>query len=328
MGQNKSVSIIIPAYNSERFIAEAIESALNQSWTNKEIIVVDDGSNDATFDLAISYKSKGVKVIQQKNKGACAARNLGIKNATGDFIQLLDSDDILLPEKIERQIIQQKSNKQLTFCNTLNFFGEDKNELSPTGRYPNNIDLKDLITNYYIFTPTVLLPKEIFEKYGAYNEKLLRAQEHEFHVRVAASGYNFVNLNFEGVLIRHHKSKGRISNKSVKNTFDNDIYLLKLIESHIENFLLSSHKREVELYNELVNLAIFKAQQHGNIGSFKGIKEISNYIKSLIDRKKFFVNYNYKANILYNRLLKVLGLKTFEYLRYLLLTKPKSVLRF
>jgi glycosyltransferase involved in cell wall biosynthesis len=98
------VSILIPAYNAERWIRETIESAISQTWQKKEIIVVDDGSTDKTLQIIKGYQSKCVKVIAQGNMGGPAARNVALKYAQGDFIQWLDHDDILSPYKIFRQI--------------------------------------------------------------------------------------------------------------------------------------------------------------------------------------------------------------------------------
>jgi len=99
-----SVSILIPCYNVERWIADALESALDQTWPDKEIIVVDDGSTDRSLDIAQGYAHRGVKVIAQKNNGASAARNRGLAEARGSYIQYLDADDLLAPDKIERQM--------------------------------------------------------------------------------------------------------------------------------------------------------------------------------------------------------------------------------
>jgi glycosyltransferase involved in cell wall biosynthesis len=98
------VSIIIPLYNSEKYIAETIRSAQKQTWSNKEIIVVDDGSTDNSLKVANSCMDKDTRIITQQNKGASAARNAGLKEAQGEFIQFLDADDLLSENKIARQI--------------------------------------------------------------------------------------------------------------------------------------------------------------------------------------------------------------------------------
>ena len=98
------VSILIPAYNSAKYIHSAIESAVSQTWPNKEIIVVDDGSKDDTYQIASSFNSPFVRVVSQNNRGASAARNYALLLSKGDYIQWLDSDDILSVDKITKQI--------------------------------------------------------------------------------------------------------------------------------------------------------------------------------------------------------------------------------
>src|ERR1700761_8333481 len=98
------VSIIIPAYNSAAHLRETIQSALDQTWPEKEIIIVDDGSADHSLAIAKEFKRKDVRVFSQQNKGASAARNKGLREAKGDYIQFLDGDDLLDSLKIEKQL--------------------------------------------------------------------------------------------------------------------------------------------------------------------------------------------------------------------------------
>src|ERR1700743_511407 len=98
------VSILIPAYNAEPWIADTIKSALGQTWPRKEIIVVDDGSKDRTLAVARQFAGAEVTVVTQKNAGASAARNQAFTLSRGDYIQWLDADDLLAPDKISRQM--------------------------------------------------------------------------------------------------------------------------------------------------------------------------------------------------------------------------------
>jgi glycosyltransferase involved in cell wall biosynthesis len=96
------VSILIPAYNAEPWIAETIGSALAQTWSNKEIIVVDDGSSDQTLRIAKLFAGKTVSVVTQVNQGAAAARNRAYSLCQGDYIQWLDADDLLDRDKVSQ----------------------------------------------------------------------------------------------------------------------------------------------------------------------------------------------------------------------------------
>ena len=102
------VSILITSYNAEPWIAETLDSAVNQTWPNTEVIVVDYGSTDGTLAIARRFEGANVRVIHQENRGACAARNRALAEAQGDFIQYLDADDLLEPDKIERQVRRLK----------------------------------------------------------------------------------------------------------------------------------------------------------------------------------------------------------------------------
>jgi glycosyltransferase involved in cell wall biosynthesis len=104
MEQAQLVSILIPAYNKEAWIEDTIKSALAQTWQRKELIIVDDGSQDRTLDIIRRFESPQVKVVAQQNQGACAARNTAYSLAQGAYIQWLDADDLLHAQKIEFQM--------------------------------------------------------------------------------------------------------------------------------------------------------------------------------------------------------------------------------
>ncbi len=94
----------MPAHNAEATIAESLRSAIVQTWQRKEIVVIDDGSTDRTAEIARGFSSKNVRVVSTENRGMCAAVNLALSISQGDYIQELDSDDILVADKIERQL--------------------------------------------------------------------------------------------------------------------------------------------------------------------------------------------------------------------------------
>ena len=124
---NCRVSILIPAYNAERFVGAAFQSALDQSWPETEIILVDDGSTDQTLAVARRYESAKLKIICQENRGAAAARNTALRKAQGDFIQYLDADDLLSPDKIQEQLILLRENPDCLSVSSAIYFldGQD-----------------------------------------------------------------------------------------------------------------------------------------------------------------------------------------------------------
>lgn len=124
------VSVIIPVYKVERYIAETIESVLSQTYQNFEIIIVDDESPDQSIEICRKFSDRRIKIIQQKNRGLAGARNTGIRQSQGQYIALLDSDDLWLPEKLERHLNHLKSRPEVgvSFCRSV-FIDENGNPL-------------------------------------------------------------------------------------------------------------------------------------------------------------------------------------------------------
>lgn len=126
--ENPLVTVIVPAYNAARYIEETLESIIQQTYQAIEIIVVDDGSSDNTGDIIKSYNS-GVHYLYQENSGSCASpRNNGLSHAKGQFVTFFDADDIMIPDKIERQVkdLQLHPDATMSICNYRNFIGADK----------------------------------------------------------------------------------------------------------------------------------------------------------------------------------------------------------
>ena len=119
---NPLVSVIIPLYNAEKSISETIYSVTSQSYYNWEIIIINDGSTDKSLSIIKSFESEKIKVISVENGGASRARNIGISIAKGDYIQFLDSDDIISHDKLRNQVaLLEKYNASIVFCNTFRF---------------------------------------------------------------------------------------------------------------------------------------------------------------------------------------------------------------
>ena len=314
---SKTVSIIIPAYNSEKYISEAIESAINQTWQHKEIIVIDDGSADNTYSVACSYKKEGVEVLQQKNKGACAARNLGIKHSKGDYIQLLDSDDILLPQKISSQI-ELCNETDVVFCKTI-AFKDGQNPFDktiPIVEKSYEIFLSDIILRHIVVTSTLLASKMVFEKFGVFDERLRRAQEHDVNIRLLANGVKYIYDGSHNVLARQHNSPHRISNSKTSKNRDSDLIFLSNTEENIDKYIAANNCVDnFDLINEFCRLIIFFAQSYGNIKDFDTVKLFEKYLLKMKNKYNFKQKVMYKSKFSYNALLEVLGLTNFERLR-------------
>jgi glycosyltransferase involved in cell wall biosynthesis len=196
------VSILIPAYNAESWIADTIRSALAQTWPRKEIIVVDDGSHDQTLSIARQFGAEGVTVVRQKNQGASVARNKALAVSQGDYIQWLDADDLLSRDKIAKQMdaAEQCQNKRtLLSCGWGYFrYRPSKAKFVPTLLWcdlsPVEWVLRKWEGNYHMQTATWLVSRDLIEAAGPWDPRLMGDDDGEYFCRVllASSGVRFV----------------------------------------------------------------------------------------------------------------------------------------
>ena len=199
----KIVSIIIPAFNAEKWIGPAIESAIAQTWSWKEIIVVDDGSKDSTLKIARSYASPVVNVVARENHGASSARNFGLSIAQGEYIQWLDADDLLAPSKIEMQMKAAEilHNSEILFSGSWGkFFSRPEMAVfSPNRLWEGLCPLEWLLRKmeYNLWMPPMVFitNRRLIESAGVWNERLSLNDDGEYFSRVIsrATKVCFVN---------------------------------------------------------------------------------------------------------------------------------------
>jgi glycosyltransferase involved in cell wall biosynthesis len=196
------VSILIPAYNAGPWIADTIRSAQRQLWPNKEIIVVDDGSRDDTLAAAQRFASSGVVVVSQQNAGASAARNRAFSLCHGDFIQWLDADDLLAPDKISRQMeaVELCADPKKLFSSAWGQFmyRPRRARFEATALCADQSPLEWLLhkmgENLHMQPATWLVSRAVTEAAGPWDERLSLDDDGEYFCRVllASSGIRFV----------------------------------------------------------------------------------------------------------------------------------------
>jgi len=196
------VSILVPAYNAEETIASALRSAIAQTWQRKEIIVVDDGSKDRTAEVAQRFASTEVAVVSKKNQGAAATRNYALRLSQGDYIQWLDADDLLAPDKIERQLstLRESDGRQILLSSAWAFFNYRINRArfveTPLWQDLSPVEwlLRKMGKNLHMQTATWLTSRELTEAAGPWDARLLGDDDGEYFCRVllASEGTRFV----------------------------------------------------------------------------------------------------------------------------------------
>jgi glycosyltransferase involved in cell wall biosynthesis len=223
------ISIIIPSYNSEKSICRALNSIINQTYNNFEIIIVDDGSTDNTKELIKSFlenKTVQYTYIYQKNSGPSSARNNGVINAKGEYIAFLDSDDEWHPQKLEIQIKVIEENNLTFLASTYQYDEfEDKN-------LNKQINLKcfsfnQLLIKTQFSTPGIIIKKDLFLKLGGFDHNMKYAEDNDLWLRLSL--HTKLCMIREPKLVRLHKNAYGESGLSgnMFAMFKGELYLLK-----------------------------------------------------------------------------------------------------
>ena len=185
------ISVIIPAHNAGRWIDQTIRSATTQTWKDVEVIVVDDGSTDRTAEIAGGADAERVRVISQSKSCAAAARNRGLSEARGEFIQFLDADDVLAPDKIARQMeaLSGKPADTIASCAWGRFTGEPESAEfaeEPVWRVANPVEwlVRSLDGGGMMQPGAWLTPRSIVDAAGPWNESLTLHDDGEYFTRV------------------------------------------------------------------------------------------------------------------------------------------------
>lgn len=212
----------MPCYNAGKYIKEAINSVLNQSYKDLELIIIDDGSTDESLHIIDSFNDTRIVLYKQEHLGACVARNKGIALAKGEYIKFLDADDILFLDCLSNQIsqIHQLKSNQIPFGDYCHI--DDKGELLGCFLFEKNNNMLSILEqdqpffffNYWhVLISAPLLRREDLIKIGGFDIDLKRGQEFDLHFRLALSGVEFIYLPCNTFSYREYTSESRITSR-------------------------------------------------------------------------------------------------------------------
>jgi len=252
------VSVLMPVYNGEKYLKEAIESILNQTFSDFEFLIINDGSTDQSVNIIESYDDPRIRLIHNKqNLGLIDTLNKGMDICTGKYIARMDADDISLPERIEKQFDFMEKNQNVSVCGTLfQVFGNHN-------YVPNHPEKHELLKAYFIFGcyighPTVMIRKNILNQYNLRYDKCFKhAEDYELWTRIIKYS-QFANI--QKVLLHYRSHDNQVCHKFARIQIQN----VKSIQcNYLKNLGFEPSENEINIHAAVCD------QRHKDITSFK-----------------------------------------------------------
>lgn len=253
---NELISIVVPVYNSEKYLDKAIQSCLNQTYSNIEIITINDGSTDSSLEILNSYADR-IKIISQENKGIAGAINTGIKAMNSNRYKLMNSDDLLYPDGVEiliKEIDKLNYKKTIIHGNYDIIDSNDKiiDESKELNR--NQMSLFEqnvhLLAYNYLNAITSVFPRESFTKYGYYNESVKFAEDYELLLRFCLlHDFRLHFVEEKIAMYRHHPQQDTYRKNRKAPNYQEEIR--KMILKSVEPKLSQKYKIALKQYQKL-----------------------------------------------------------------------------
>jgi glycosyltransferase involved in cell wall biosynthesis len=225
-----TVSIITPAFNAERTILETIESVQKQTYSDFELIIIDDGSKDLTLELVQSVKDERLKFFFYENGGVCVARNRGLSHATGEFVAFLDADDLWTPDKLELQLAALQQHPEAGVAYSWTYFMYEQEGSVVPGKpvfFEGNVYPKLLSENFIAHGSNLLIRRKAIESVGEFDSTFPHCADWDFSLRLAA--------HYPFVVVPKHQIFYRQSSGSMTSKIDGiEKQMLKLFEKNFQ----------------------------------------------------------------------------------------------
>lgn len=267
------ITVLLPVYNCEKYIIECIDSILCQTYSNYELLIIDDCSIDTTVALIQKYNDDRIKLtIKEKNTGYTESLNWGIENAKGKYIARMDGDDICIPTRFEEQIKILEDNSDVFVCGGwAKIIGKDRYKKAPE---TNDQIFRELMYKNPIVHPTVMFRKEVFENYK-YDKNFEPAEDYNLWTRLIFN-YNFYNIQKTLIYYREHEfnvSKQKTILQQEKTLESKYYFYEKIVSNNIQ-----------------IDLKEFKRLHQNKIESSLDFLKKYQFYKNLLNYKKNNIN--------------------------------------
>ncbi len=277
-----AVSVIIPTYNRATVLEEAVESVLNQTFRNFELLIIDDGSTDHTPQIVEKYRDK-IKYLFQINKGPAAARNFGIQNSEGNFICFLDSDDRWLKNKLDVQVDLIRSDPDIKICYTDEIWmrhGVRVNQKHVHRKYSGWIYQKCL--PLCIISPSsVMIHREVFDRVGFFDESLIVCEDYDLWLRI--SRVYPITFIPEPLIIKYGGHRDQLSHQFLGM----DVFRIRALEKILAENGLETVDRNatVKMLQKKCTILANGCFKHGRIDEAEYYLSIQSKYKKILNTK-------------------------------------------
>ena len=271
------VSILMPSYNYEKYIARAIDTVICQSFINWELVIIDDGSKDDSVNIIKQYKDKRIKLYTQSNHGVTNTLNRALNLSKGKYICFLDADDKYHPDKLKKQL--KLINKGYDFVvtkveaidengakSTLDYFDSSWNSYNTKTVLGENIVFEFLHKNYFCKS-SVMLKRSIFDKYGLFNEKLIAAYDLELWLRFISN----ITISRHNDILTYYRWHNK--NETATNNYRIRAELLLVLDKYLSE---NVHKNEYNLLNKYIENINLCFQENNLSKGFVALQLIKN----------------------------------------------------
>ena len=265
-------SVVIPLYNKEMYVKKTLETVLDQTFTDYEIIIVDDGSKDNSCTIVKSIKDPRIRLISQDNGGPSKARNRAIRESRGQYITFLDADDIWLPEKLKKQYELHSRHPDLSWsCSAYEYIGgySKQNAVFQSSVIEDAIDA--MVDGLSIWTGTVVIKKDVFQNERLlFNENISRSEDWELWLKMTClyPKIGYINEILASYLVN---IEGSLVNTEMEETDFSFLSLRSRIDKELDSI---DESRRVKIINYIDRLT-----QNWIIGVWKKRNDFGNYTK-------------------------------------------------
>lgn len=281
------ISVIIPAYNAEKTILETIQSLQQQTFSDFELIVINDGSTDQTVELLSTIEDSRIKIFSYENGGLPGARNRGIARATGEYVTFIDADDLWTPDKLELQLAALQQHPEAGVAYSWTAFINEKSEFLYVWEplfYEGDVYRQLLVKNFISSGSNILVRRQFIEKAGEFDSSLKSAEDWDYYLRLAAQ--------CAFVLVPKYQILYRRSSQSMTSKVDvMEKYILMVIERAFQTapseLLFIKNQSLANTYRFLAQLCIAHSLDNNGVrqASRKLRKAIHLYPNILLDRQ-------------------------------------------